>query len=342
VVANLFLSHAVADRHLVDALIKLLEGGIGLAPDQIFCTSFDEQGIPAGRDFSAYMREELVKKAETVLALVTPQYYESAFSLCETGAAWASDKQFIPLLVPPINYHDLRGALYGKQGMLIDDPQKLDALRDELKHLIREETSTTRWNRRRDEFLKELPSLLAAMKPLGSIPAAEADKLRKERDRYQQESVALDERVERLQEQVAALEKARSAEDVRAIHRDFSDEGDNFEEVLGTARNALVDLPRVVMTALFYDRRGEPFYPEYDEWQNAPRQAVEQNLLRQSEGKFWPKEGHPKISRAIDALSELERFVSGVSPEFRHDYEDEHDDLLDVHSQTFWDRHNLF
>jgi hypothetical protein len=94
-VADLFLSHAVADRHLVDALIKLLEGGIGLTPDQIFCTSFDEQGIPAGSNFSAYMREELVKKAKTVLALVTPQYYASAFSLCETGAAWASDKQTI-------------------------------------------------------------------------------------------------------------------------------------------------------------------------------------------------------------------------------------------------------
>jgi uncharacterized coiled-coil DUF342 family protein len=95
--------------------------------------------------------------------------------------------------------------------MLIDDTQKLDALRDELKHLIREETSTTRWNRRRDEFLKELPSLLAAMKPLGSISATEADKLRKDRDRYQQESVALDERVERLQEQVAALSMSGSS-----------------------------------------------------------------------------------------------------------------------------------
>ena len=72
--ADLFLSHAVADKPLVDAIIKLLEGEIVLTPDQIFCTSFDEQGIPAGKDFSAYIREELVKKAKTVLALVTPQY----------------------------------------------------------------------------------------------------------------------------------------------------------------------------------------------------------------------------------------------------------------------------
>jgi vacuolar-type H+-ATPase subunit I/STV1 len=226
--------------------------------------------------------------------------------------------------------------------MLINDPQKLDALRDQLKHLIREETSTTRWNRRRDEFLKELPSLLDALKPLGSIPAAEADKLRKERDRYQEESVALDERVEQLQEQVAALEKAKSAEDVRAIRREFSDEADNFEEVLGATQNALSALPRVVTTALFYDRREETFLPDYDEWQNAPREAAEENLLTESEGKFWPKESHPKIIRAIDALRELEEFVRGVSPEFRQDYQDEHDDLLDVHSKTFWKRHNLF
>lgn len=340
--SDLFLSHAVADRHLVDAIIKLLEGGMGLAPNQIFCTSFDEQGIPAGRDFSVYIRKELVEEAKVVVALVTPQYYDSAFCLCETGAAWASNKQFVPLLTPPISYHDLRGALYGKQGMLINDPQKLDALLDQLRHLVQHEPSTTRWNRRRDEFLKDLPSLLAAMKPLGSITAAEGDKLKQERDHYQQESVALDERVERLQEQVAALEKAKSADEVRAIRRDFSDEDDTFEELLRDAHEAMRDLPRAVRMALFYDRRQEAFLPGYDEWQNAPTQAVEENLLHEADGKFTPNDIHPKIIRAQDALNDLAKFASHVSPEFRHDYETEHDDLLVASSRKFWDRHGLF
>ena len=339
--ADLFLSHAVADKPLVDALIKLLEGGIGLAPHQIFCTSFDEQGIPAGKDFSAYMREELVKKAKTVLALVTPQYYESTFSLCETGAAWASEKQFIPLLAPPITYHDLRGALYGKQGMLIDDPQKLDALRDQLKHLVKDETSTTRWNRRRDEFLKDLPALIAAMKPLGRITAAEADKLKKERDEYQKESAALDERVEQLQKQVAALEKAKSAEDVRAVRKDFSNEQENFDGLLDAAYDVIRKLPRAARMALFYSRRGEAFVPDYAEWQNAPQAAAEENLLNELEGRYWTVDSHPKILRANEALDELSRCVDELSPDFRADYESEHDDLLDLNSRTFWERHSF-
>jgi hypothetical protein len=81
----------------LDAVIKLLEGGICLTPNQIFCMSFDQQGIPAREDFSSYMREQSVKGAKVVVALVAPQYYDIAFSMCETGAAWASDK-FIPLL----------------------------------------------------------------------------------------------------------------------------------------------------------------------------------------------------------------------------------------------------
>ena len=83
----LFVSHAVADKPLVDAVISmLLESGMGIPTDQIFCSSFDEQGIPPGADFGPFMRTKW-REAEAILAIVTPQYYESPFCMCETGGA---------------------------------------------------------------------------------------------------------------------------------------------------------------------------------------------------------------------------------------------------------------
>ena len=61
-----------------------------------------------------------------MVALVTPNYYASPFCLCETGAAWYSEKPFLPILTPPVGYSDLRGALYGKQTALLDVARDLD------------------------------------------------------------------------------------------------------------------------------------------------------------------------------------------------------------------------
>jgi hypothetical protein len=48
-VKSLFISHAVKDKELVDALIELLEGGIGLSKDAIFCSSSEVEAFQAAR-----------------------------------------------------------------------------------------------------------------------------------------------------------------------------------------------------------------------------------------------------------------------------------------------------
>jgi hypothetical protein len=67
---SLFISHAVRDKELVDALIELFEGGIGFKKEAIFCSSSEGQGIPNGEDFGPYMRKRL-QQASVVVAIVT-------------------------------------------------------------------------------------------------------------------------------------------------------------------------------------------------------------------------------------------------------------------------------
>jgi hypothetical protein len=339
---QIFFSHATADKPLLDALIKLIEGGIGIASGEIFCTTFEEQGIPSGADFAPYMRKQLAEDASVVIALVSPQYYGSLFCMCETGGAWATNKKLIPLLTPPITYHDMRGALYGKQALLINEPSKLDQLRDELKHLAAGESTVTRWNRRKEEFLKGLPALLAALKPVDSLSASEAAGLKKELANYKDENVKLDAENERLQAIITDLKKERPRKVVAAILQKHSEEEDVYKELAKIATKESHKLPRVVRRALYDHFCRNPFVPDYNEWQDEPADALERRLLREdNDGHFEPNADHPKIKPALKALRALRDFIDECSEEFRSIYEAQKSELLDFGSLTFWEDNDL-
>jgi hypothetical protein len=129
--ATIFVSHAHADQDLADAFGRLLEGGINLSQKQIFCTSLEEQGIPAGEDFKTFIQKKLAE-SEIVVALISQNYYASAFCMCELGATWISAKNFIPFIAPPLGFTDLKGVLAGMQVLRIDDPGSLDQARDRI------------------------------------------------------------------------------------------------------------------------------------------------------------------------------------------------------------------
>lgn len=58
-VPHLFVSHASADKELIDAFVDLLQTGIGLNHDQVFCTSLEGLDIPKGKDFINFIHERM-------------------------------------------------------------------------------------------------------------------------------------------------------------------------------------------------------------------------------------------------------------------------------------------
>lgn len=169
--SEVFVSHASRDIKLAESLIQLFEGGIGLSPTQIFCSSFDEQGIPGGSDWHKTIKDEL-RQAKVIVSLVSMNYYSSVYSLCEFGAAWISDKQIIPLLVPPLDYGNLKGPLLTYQALSIADSVKLDTIFDQLSKYVRQRPDAVRWNRKKQAFLAELSSIL---KPPASVVEGKED-----------------------------------------------------------------------------------------------------------------------------------------------------------------------
>lgn len=85
---SIIISHASADKDIVEKLIDLLRG-MGVNPSNIFCSSFEGYGIDLGDNFLDSLKRELGDKA-LVLSVLSRKFYESPICFCEMGAAWVN------------------------------------------------------------------------------------------------------------------------------------------------------------------------------------------------------------------------------------------------------------
>jgi hypothetical protein len=77
------------------------------------------------------------------------------------GAAWAMSLKIYPILVPPLTYDDVKAVLSNTQVQKIDEEVKYSEIRDYLTaQLTLDHKSSTKWDTKRKDFLKELPEKL--------------------------------------------------------------------------------------------------------------------------------------------------------------------------------------
>jgi hypothetical protein len=140
--AKVFVSHDAADVEIAKLLVSLLKE-VGVPGADIFCTSVPGHRVPSGQNFSIYIKEQFTE-CDVVVALVSKNYLDSPFCLCEAGAVWiTASKHFFPLVIPPASFSDFDGALYGVQGIRIDSSADLSELRDCLNELLGTKACTT-------------------------------------------------------------------------------------------------------------------------------------------------------------------------------------------------------
>jgi hypothetical protein len=155
-ISKVFISHASKDADIVEELIEILES-IGLDSNQIFCTSFEGYGIELGESFLDSIKGELASDS-LVIFILSRNFYESPVCLCEMGATWVLAKEHIPVLVPPLDYSDVKGVIPLTQGLKINDPLKLNSLKTKIEELFAIEKPLTfpTWERKRDRILSRI------------------------------------------------------------------------------------------------------------------------------------------------------------------------------------------
>jgi hypothetical protein len=340
---KVFISHAARDKELADLVENLIETGIGVSHHEVFCTSLEGLGIPEGTpDFKEYIRKEL-DGCDSVVALISENYYASSFCMCELGAVWVLAKNFFPILVPPVDFADLRGALTGMQCRKLTDQTTPSALYDHLSKVIPNPVPVARWDIKKESFVRSLPKILSKIPKPEVVKAGEHARVIEESKQYKEAAVQLQEENDSLRKQIDEIAKTKDAKAVSAIRKKYSSESEQFDGLLNSCSEALSAVPRVVSEALYYWTRNEPFAPEYQQWGDAVKLAIENDELTEgslNDYQFWPNEERPKIKRAMKEIDALRHFLEEESSEeFCKDAIAELGDTPDLRRRSFWEKY---
>lgn len=103
----IFISHRTTDKDVADMLVDFFSA-TGVPRDEIFCSS-----LP-GNDVKTKISKEVkeaINKSVVNIAILSNDYYQSAYCLNEAGIIWYKDKNIIPIALPEINESNMYGFL---------------------------------------------------------------------------------------------------------------------------------------------------------------------------------------------------------------------------------------
>ncbi len=162
----IFISHSSKDKEYTKAFVDLLFG-IGLNEDDIVCSSYPGLGVPLRASVYEWLVEKFQECDLHVFYFLSHNYYKSAASLNEMGAAWALKQKWDGILLPGFSFAEITGCIDPSQIGI-----KLDGDIDELKHRLGElkddiveefglrAVSATRWEKIRTEFIDTIQKIV--------------------------------------------------------------------------------------------------------------------------------------------------------------------------------------
>lgn len=166
---KLFISHSSKDADYVEAFVSLLEI-LGLRDEEIICSSVPPYCIPLDNKVYDWLVNEFQHSDLHVVYAFSKDYYNSAASLNEMGAAWAMKHKWTGVLLPGFHFHQLDGCIDKSQiAIKLDDSDirtlkyRLGEFRDKLtKEFNLRPMSEAAWERQRDGFLDRIATITEA------------------------------------------------------------------------------------------------------------------------------------------------------------------------------------
>lgn len=152
---KLFISHSSKDKAIVmDFSDHILQLGIGIDAQDIFCTSIEDLGIKNGNDIREHIRKN-IQASDFSLLMISNKYKQSEICLNEMGAVWAYNNQVRYYLLPNTNFDSIGWLCNPNRADFIDNPITLDALHNELIEFYKLPDNGIKWSRHRQTFLEK-------------------------------------------------------------------------------------------------------------------------------------------------------------------------------------------
>ena len=107
----IFISHSSQNKEQVEKIVELLRT-INLQPQKdVFCSSLPGYDITIGMDIFEFLRSRFIEYDLHIICIHSPEYYQSAVSLNEMGAAWALKNKVTSILLPGYGFEGMKGVI---------------------------------------------------------------------------------------------------------------------------------------------------------------------------------------------------------------------------------------
>lgn len=135
--SKVFISHASVDKSIISIFVeKVLRLVLGLKPEQIFYSSDESTGVMPGDSIPEYIATGIAE-ADIVLLMFSDNYRKSEVCLNEMGAAWALQKNPIPVLLPGCEYNSIGWLLLQNKGIKLVDKQQVASLIERIANVLK-------------------------------------------------------------------------------------------------------------------------------------------------------------------------------------------------------------
>lgn len=152
-VKKIFISHSSKDKDIMEKFADfILELGMGLNHEDIFCTSIEEMGIKNGEDIRRHIRLN-VQSADFSFLMISKNYKESEICLNEMGAVWAANNRVRYYILPNVDFKEIGWLCDAYKADKLCDPVVLDAMAKELTNFYGLPNKGVIWSRQRQNFM---------------------------------------------------------------------------------------------------------------------------------------------------------------------------------------------
>ena len=153
---RIFISHSSKDTVVMKKFSDfILQLGIGLKPEDIFCTSIEDMGIKNGEDIRYHIMKN-VQSADFSFLMISKNYKQSEICLNEMGAVWAANNRVRYFILPDVDFKEIGWLCDAYKADKLGDPIALDKLQEELTGFYGLSPKGVTWSRHRQDFVDYL------------------------------------------------------------------------------------------------------------------------------------------------------------------------------------------
>lgn len=151
---RIFISHSSKDKQYITKFVnQILCLGVGVSPDDVFCTSIEDLGINNGEDIRNHIHDN-IRSAEYSFLMISDNYKASEICINEMGAVWAYDANVRLYLLPNTTFSSIGWLCDPRKPNKLYDSVVLDRLYNEMKIHFNLPNNIDHWSQQRETFLR--------------------------------------------------------------------------------------------------------------------------------------------------------------------------------------------